>query len=184
MSSMGNSGHYSKFWISSWALLPEIPSDPRPQCHNLAFLRLSEMEMGADGNSEGALLVRLQSLGVSDTRGKHRVEAELKRLEQETRSLEVSLVLDYSFSIDFWSLRWLLVSLLMIIMLFFSLQFGVLIGETLSWSGLRFVWCSDLINGEGCRWGSWFNPPPLSLVLCVIANKMITWYDYGFKSER
>uniref|UniRef100_A0A803Q178 Uncharacterized protein n=1 Tax=Cannabis sativa TaxID=3483 RepID=A0A803Q178_CANSA len=31
---------------------------------------------------------RLQSLSIADTRGRHRIQAELKRLEQETRFLE------------------------------------------------------------------------------------------------
>lgn len=34
--------------------------------------------------------VQSQSLSSSDTRGKHRIHAELKRLEQETRYLEVA----------------------------------------------------------------------------------------------
>lgn len=34
---------------------------------------------------------RLQSLSAADTRGKHRIQAELKRLEQETRFLEEEL---------------------------------------------------------------------------------------------
>lgn len=66
-------------------------------CDNLGFFKLSVMEMGTAGDSEASPLVRLQSLGVSDTRGKHRVQAELKRLEQEARSLEVSLVWNCSF---------------------------------------------------------------------------------------
>ncbi|PKI32630.1 hypothetical protein CRG98_046977 [Punica granatum] len=45
--------------------------------------------MGAAEVSEASPLARLQSMGVSDTRGKHRVQAELKRLEQEARSLEM-----------------------------------------------------------------------------------------------
>ncbi|XP_031380659.1 guanine nucleotide-binding protein subunit gamma 2 [Punica granatum] len=49
------------------------------------------MEMGAAEVSEASPLARLQSMGVSDTRGKHRVQAELKRLEQEARSLEEEL---------------------------------------------------------------------------------------------
>ena len=32
---------------------------------------------------------RVQSLSATDTRGKHRIQAELKRLEQEARFLEV-----------------------------------------------------------------------------------------------
>ncbi|KAJ7979964.1 guanine nucleotide-binding protein subunit gamma 2-like [Quillaja saponaria] len=34
---------------------------------------------------------RVQSLSASDTRGKHRIQAELKRLEQEARFLEEEL---------------------------------------------------------------------------------------------
>ncbi|KAF4351348.1 hypothetical protein CsatB_026298 [Cannabis sativa] len=34
---------------------------------------------------------RLQSLSIADTRGRHRIQAELKRLEQETRFLEEEL---------------------------------------------------------------------------------------------
>ncbi|XP_062108246.1 guanine nucleotide-binding protein subunit gamma 2 [Humulus lupulus] len=34
---------------------------------------------------------RLQSLSSADTRGRHRIQAELKRLEQETRFLEEEL---------------------------------------------------------------------------------------------
>lgn len=39
--------------------------------------------------------------GVSDTRGKHRVQAELKRLEQEARLLEVSLSTFYWRQFEF-----------------------------------------------------------------------------------
>ncbi|POO02053.1 hypothetical protein TorRG33x02_018370 [Trema orientale] len=35
---------------------------------------------------------RLQSLSAADTRGKHRIQAELKRLEQETRFLEIGTI--------------------------------------------------------------------------------------------
>ncbi|KAK4754694.1 hypothetical protein SAY87_002798 [Trapa incisa] len=49
------------------------------------------METVAVVDSGAAPLVRLQSIGVTDTRGKHRVQAELKRLEQEARSLEEEL---------------------------------------------------------------------------------------------
>lgn len=42
-------------------------------------------------DSRGLNTQRTQSLtGSGDTRGKHRIQAELKRLEQETRFLEVS----------------------------------------------------------------------------------------------
>ncbi|TXG72145.1 hypothetical protein EZV62_000724 [Acer yangbiense] len=45
------------------------------------------------GRSEsgGPVTQRTQSLAASDTRGKHRIQAELKRLEQEARSLEEEL---------------------------------------------------------------------------------------------
>ncbi|XP_038724002.1 guanine nucleotide-binding protein subunit gamma 2 [Tripterygium wilfordii] len=45
------------------------------------------------GRSESAVRItqRLQSLSSSDTRGKHRIQAELKRLEQESRFLEEEL---------------------------------------------------------------------------------------------
>ncbi|KAK4772278.1 hypothetical protein SAY86_014053 [Trapa natans] len=42
-------------------------------------------------NSGTAPLARLQSMGTTDTRGKHLVQAELKRLEQEARSLQEEL---------------------------------------------------------------------------------------------
>lgn len=43
-----------------------------------------------------------QSLSASDTRGKHRIQAELKRFEQEARFLEVS---DGVFEL-FWFHDW------------------------------------------------------------------------------
>ncbi|KAK2647125.1 hypothetical protein Ddye_022320 [Dipteronia dyeriana] len=39
----------------------------------------------------GPVTQRTQSLAASDTRGKHRIQAELKRLEQEARFLEDEL---------------------------------------------------------------------------------------------
>lgn len=43
-------------------------------------------------DSSGPITQRLHSLNTvsADTRGKHRIQAELKRLEQEVRFLEVS----------------------------------------------------------------------------------------------
>ncbi|KAL5542075.1 hypothetical protein UlMin_009785 [Ulmus minor] len=41
--------------------------------------------------SASPTILRLQSLSATDTRGKHRIQAELKRLEQETRFLEEEL---------------------------------------------------------------------------------------------
>lgn len=58
---------------------------------------LSVMETVAAGDSRAVPLARLQSMGVTDTRGKHRLQAELKRLEQEAQSLEVNLVLKCSY---------------------------------------------------------------------------------------
>lgn len=47
--------------------------------------------MQSDGSeSLSPTTQRLQSLSAADTRGKHRIQAELKRLEQEARFLEVS----------------------------------------------------------------------------------------------
>ncbi|KAL6292097.1 hypothetical protein ACE6H2_000239 [Prunus campanulata] len=46
--------------------------------------------MQSDGSeSLSPTTQRLQSLSAADTRGKHRIQAELKRLEQEARFLEV-----------------------------------------------------------------------------------------------
>ncbi|KAK7278371.1 hypothetical protein RJT34_23399 [Clitoria ternatea] len=42
-------------------------------------------------DSGNAITHRVQSLSSADTRGKHRIHAELKRLEQETRFLEEEL---------------------------------------------------------------------------------------------
>lgn len=42
-------------------------------------------------SEESRVTQRIQSLGVADNRGKHRMQAELKRLEQETRYLEKEL---------------------------------------------------------------------------------------------
>lgn len=50
--------------------------------------------------------------GVSDTRGKHRVQAELKRLEQEARLLEVSLSTFYWRQFNFP---------LMVVVIFYSI---------------------------------------------------------------
>ncbi|XP_027367498.1 guanine nucleotide-binding protein subunit gamma 2-like [Abrus precatorius] len=48
--------------------------------------------MQADGaESVRPMTHRVQSLSSADTRGKHRIHAELKRLEQETRFLEEEL---------------------------------------------------------------------------------------------
>lgn len=50
-------------------------------------------KMQSDGSESVSLsptTQRLQSLSASDTRGKHRILAELKRFEQEARFLEVS----------------------------------------------------------------------------------------------
>ncbi|XP_038720526.1 guanine nucleotide-binding protein subunit gamma 2-like [Tripterygium wilfordii] len=41
--------------------------------------------------SAGPITLRLQSLSSSDMRGKHRIQAELKRLEQEARFLQEEL---------------------------------------------------------------------------------------------
>lgn len=46
--------------------------------------------MQSDRPESGGLIThRSQSLAAGDTRGKHRIQAELKRLEQEARFLEV-----------------------------------------------------------------------------------------------
>ncbi|CAL8989759.1 unnamed protein product [Prunus brigantina] len=48
--------------------------------------------MQSDGSeSLSPTTQRLQSLSAADTRGKHRIQAELKRLEQEARFLEEEL---------------------------------------------------------------------------------------------
>ncbi|CAN6547901.1 hypothetical protein C1H46_023144 [Malus baccata] len=48
--------------------------------------------MQSDGSETlSPTTLRLQSLSAADTRGKHRIHAELKRLEQETRFLEEEL---------------------------------------------------------------------------------------------
>ncbi|XP_061990057.1 guanine nucleotide-binding protein subunit gamma 2 [Rosa rugosa] len=46
---------------------------------------------GSDSVSQSPTTQRLQSLSASDTRGKHRILAELKRFEQEARFLEEEL---------------------------------------------------------------------------------------------
>lgn len=52
-------------------------------------------------DSRGLNTQRTQSLtGSGDTRGKHRIQAELKRLEQETRFLEVSFF--FRFLLFLW----------------------------------------------------------------------------------
>ena len=54
---------------------------------------LCPLEMQSDrSDSSGPTTQRVNSLpsAAADTRGKHRIQAELKRLEQETRFLEVS----------------------------------------------------------------------------------------------
>lgn len=48
------------------------------------------MQSGQGESQGGPITLRLQSLGLADTRGKHRIQAELKRLEQEAKFLEVS----------------------------------------------------------------------------------------------
>ncbi|XP_061339045.1 guanine nucleotide-binding protein subunit gamma 2-like [Gastrolobium bilobum] len=48
------------------------------------------MESGVP-DSAGPMTHRVQSLSSADARGKHRIHAELKRLEQETRFLEEEL---------------------------------------------------------------------------------------------
>ncbi|OVA05368.1 G-protein gamma-like domain [Macleaya cordata] len=47
--------------------------------------------MATETESASSIDLQLPSVITSDTRGKHRIIAELKRLEQETRSLEVEL---------------------------------------------------------------------------------------------
>lgn len=62
-------------------------------------------------DSEAAALVRLQFLGVPDTGGKHCLQAELKRLEQEARYLEVT-GLNYIFIIISRALRLVIMELI------------------------------------------------------------------------
>jgi len=61
-------------------------------------------------DSSGPITQRVYSLGAAaagatDTRGKHRIQAELKRIEQEARFLEVSFLCLYCFVIIFWAHR-------------------------------------------------------------------------------
>ncbi|GLT78642.1 hypothetical protein SLA2020_501710 [Shorea laevis] len=49
------------------------------------------MQSGQSESQGGPITLRLQSLGLADTRGKHRIQAELKRLEQEAKFLEEEL---------------------------------------------------------------------------------------------
>jgi hypothetical protein len=60
-------------------------------------------------DSSGPITKRVYSLGAAasatDTRGKHRIQAELKRIEQEARFLEVSFLCLYCFVIIFWAHR-------------------------------------------------------------------------------
>ncbi|XP_015876532.1 guanine nucleotide-binding protein subunit gamma 2 [Ziziphus jujuba] len=46
------------------------------------------MMQSSGSESASPITHRLQSLSAADTRGKHRIQAELKRLEQEARCLE------------------------------------------------------------------------------------------------
>lgn len=56
-------------------------------CHH--FFQPQKMQSGGP-ESASPITNRVQSLSSADTRGKHRVHAELKRLEQEARFLEVA----------------------------------------------------------------------------------------------
>ncbi|GLU08085.1 hypothetical protein SLE2022_250110 [Rubroshorea leprosula] len=49
------------------------------------------MQSGQSDYHRSPSTQRIQSFGVADTRGKHRIQAELKRLEQEARFLEEEL---------------------------------------------------------------------------------------------
>lgn len=51
------------------------------------------MMQSSGSESASPITHRLQSLSAADTRGKHRIQAELKRLEQEARCLEVSMLI-------------------------------------------------------------------------------------------
>ncbi|XVF66589.1 hypothetical protein PTKIN_Ptkin10aG0049400 [Pterospermum kingtungense] len=51
------------------------------------------MQLGRSQSVVSPFPQRVQSFQVADTRGKHRLQAELKRLEQETRFLEEELEL-------------------------------------------------------------------------------------------
>lgn len=71
-------------------------------------IQFANWEMQSDrSDSRGLNTQRTQSLtGSGDTRGKHRIQAELKRLEQETRFLEVSFF--FRFLLFLW-LFWLFI---------------------------------------------------------------------------
>lgn len=56
----------------------------------LFWLLYAEMQSGSS-ESASPRTERVQSLSAPDTRGKHRIQAELKRLEQEARFLEEEL---------------------------------------------------------------------------------------------
>ncbi|KAK7344065.1 hypothetical protein VNO77_13306 [Canavalia gladiata] len=51
-----------------------------------------------------SMTLRVQSLTSPETRGKHRIHAELKRLDQETRFLEVVFPNVYSTHTSSWEL--------------------------------------------------------------------------------
>ena len=64
--------------------------------------------MQSDGSETlSPTTLRLQSLSAADTRGKHRIHAELKRFEQETRFLEVSVIL-FTVSVMVWEFDFVL----------------------------------------------------------------------------
>ncbi|KAH7522230.1 hypothetical protein FEM48_Zijuj07G0116300 [Ziziphus jujuba var. spinosa] len=53
------------------------------------------MMQSSGSESASPITHRLQSLSAADTRGKHRIQAELKRLEQEARCLEATKLVTY-----------------------------------------------------------------------------------------
>ncbi|KAK8555190.1 hypothetical protein V6N13_037449 [Hibiscus sabdariffa] len=57
----------------------------------LLFCFFKEMQSGRSQSMVRPIPQRIQSFQAADTRGKHRIQAELKRLEQEARFLEEEL---------------------------------------------------------------------------------------------
>ncbi|KAJ1398897.1 G-protein gamma-like domain [Sesbania bispinosa] len=74
--------HGQALWFINCVQARDFPLPPSPQT--------LKMQSGVP-ESANPTTQRLQSLSSADTRGKHRIHAELKRLEQETRFLEEEL---------------------------------------------------------------------------------------------